>query len=136
MSSTPAAAPPPANKVATTTSVETPAGTASATSMLPGWMAGTWAIVVLMFVLVWVVMYWVGAAKLSYDTTGSGLWALLAFLFAPFYYPYYAFFVSKPAPAPMMGGGRRDPVSMVVDGLSKAGKATTGIAGVIKRVMK
>ena len=97
--------PPPANKVATTTTVDTPLGTVGASALLPSWMAGTWAVVVMIFVIVWVVMYWVGAAKLSYDTTGSGGWALLAFLFAPFYYPYYAFFVSKPAPAPMMGGG-------------------------------
>jgi hypothetical protein len=65
-------------------------------------------------VLVWVVLYWVGAAKLSYDTSGSAVWAFLAFLFAPFYYPYYAFFVSKPAPAPMMAGGARDPISNLV----------------------
>ena len=118
MSSTPAAAPPPANKVATTTSVDTAIGTAGVTSTLPSWMAGTWAVVVMLFVLVWVVLYWVGAAKLSYDTSGSGLWALLAFIFAPFYYPYYAFFVSKPAPAPAMMGGGRDPII----GLYKAAK--------------
>jgi hypothetical protein len=81
-------------------------------------MAGTYAVLVLIFVLVWVVMYWVGAAKLSYDTSGSAVWAFLAFLFAPFYYPYYAFFVSKPAPAPMMAGGARDPIS----GLAAAAK--------------
>jgi len=126
MSSKPADAPPPANKVATTTTVDTPLGTAGVTSMLPSWMAGTWAVIVMIFVLVWVVMYWVGAAKLSYDTTGSGGWALLAFLFAPFYYPYYAFFVSKPAPAPMMGGGRGgDPIGNLVKAVGatlKAGK--------------
>ena len=126
MSSTPAAAPPPANMVATTTSVDTAIGTAGITSTLPSWMAGTWAVVVMLFVLVWVVLYWVGAAKLSYDTSGSGLWALLAFIFAPFYYPYYAFFISKPAPAPaMMGGGRGgDPIANVkaVGATLKAGQ--------------
>ena len=103
---------PPANKVATTTTVDTPVGTLGASALLPSWMAGTYAIIVLIFVLVWVVLYWVGAAKLSYDTSGSAAWAFLAFLFAPFYYPYYAFFVSKPAPAPvgMMGGARGDPI--------------------------
>ena len=110
MSSTPAAAPPPANKVATTTTVDTPLATLGASALLPSWMAGTYAVIVLIFVLVWVVLYWVGAAKLSYDTSGSAMWAFLAFLFAPFYYPYYAFFVSKPAPAPMMAGGARDPI--------------------------
>ena len=85
--------------------------------MLPSWMAGTYAVLVLIFVLVWVVLYWVGAAKLSYDTSGSAVWAFLAFLFAPFYYPYYAFFVSKPAPAPMMGGG--DPLSRLAGAASR-----------------
>jgi hypothetical protein len=75
---------------------------------------------VLIFVLVWVVLYWVGAAKLSYDTSGSAVWAFLAFLFAPFYYPYYAFFVSKPAPAPMMAGGGGDPVSKLARALKGA----------------
>jgi len=112
MSSSGAATPPPANKVTTTTTVDTPLGTVGASALLPSWMAGTYAVLVLIFVLVWVVLYWVGAAKLSYDTSGSAVWAFLAFLFAPFYYPYYAFFVSKPAPAPMMaGGGGDDPIS-------------------------
>jgi hypothetical protein len=82
-------------------------------------MAGTYAVLVLIFVLVWVVLYWVGAAKLSYDTSGSAVWAFLAFLFAPFYYPYYAFFVSKPAPAPMMAGGGGDPFSKLASAASK-----------------
>jgi hypothetical protein len=133
MSSTPAAAPPPANKVATTTTVDTPLGTAGVTALLPSWMAGVWAVVVLIFVIVWVVLYWVGAAKLSYDTSGSGVWALLAFLFAPFYYPYYAFFVSKPAPAPMMGGGRGgDPITRLADALARTGKVVTAAAKAMK----
>jgi hypothetical protein len=109
MSSTPAAALPPANKVATTTSVDTPVGTASATAMLPSWIAGPYMLIMLILLIVWGIAYWVGAAKLSYDTSGSAAWAFLAFLFAPFYYPYYAFFVSKPSAVPMMGGAR-DPI--------------------------
>ena len=135
MSSTPAAAPPPANKVATTTSVDTAIGTAGVTSTLPSWMAGTWAVVVMLFVLVWVVLYWAGAAKLSYDTSGSGLWALLAFIFAPFYYPYYAFFISKPAPAPaMMGGGRGgDPIANLVKAVGATLKAGQQVAKTFKK---
>ena len=135
MSSTPAAAPPPANMVATTTSVDTAIGTAGVTSTLPSWMAGTWAVVVMLFVLVWVVLYWVGAAKLSYDTSGSGLWALLAFIFAPFYYPYYAFFISKPAPAPaMMGGGRGgDPIANLVKAVGATLKAGQQVAKTFKK---
>jgi hypothetical protein len=46
-----------------------------------------------------------GAAYLSYQKYGSFLWALVDFVFAYFYYPYYAFFLAgSPAP-PMMGGG-------------------------------
>lgn len=47
----------------------------------------------------------IGAAKLSYDRYGSFAWAFLAFLFAPIYYPYYAFFVSSRVS--MFGGRRR-----------------------------
>lgn len=135
MSSTPAAAPPPANTVATTTSVDTAIGTAGTTSTLPSWMAGTWIMVVGLFVLVWVVLYWAGAAKLSYDTSGSGLWALLAFIFAPFYYPYYAFFISKPAPAPaMMGGGRGgDPIANLVKAVGATLKAGQQVAKTFKK---
>ena len=45
-----------------------------------------------------------GAARLSYNTYGSYAWAFLAFIFSAFYYPYYAFFVNKPA---TLFGGRR-----------------------------
>lgn len=46
-----------------------------------------------------------GAARLSYNMYGSYGWSFLAFIFSGFYYPYYAFFLSKPAT--MFGGGRR-----------------------------
>ena len=46
-----------------------------------------------------------GAAKLSYDKYGSLGWAILAFIFSPFYYPFYAFFVSTRVP--MLGGRRK-----------------------------
>ncbi len=45
-----------------------------------------------------------GAAKLSYDKYGSLGWAILAFIFSPLYYPFYAFFVSTRVP---IIGGRR-----------------------------
>lgn len=45
----------------------------------------------------------IGAAKLSYDKYGSVGWSILAFIFATFYYPYYAFFVSGKSTS-MMGG--------------------------------
>ena len=46
-----------------------------------------------------------GAARLSYNAYGSYGWSFLAFIFSGFYYPYYAFFVSKPAS--FFGGKRR-----------------------------
>ena len=46
-----------------------------------------------------------GAARLSYNAYGSYGWSFLAFIFSGFYYPYYAFFVSKPAT--FFGGKRK-----------------------------
>lgn len=92
-------------EVATTTTVATPVGSASATAILPAWLSGTYMMFYLILFCVWLMAYYIGAAKISYDQTGSGLYAFVAFLFAPIYYPYYAFFVSRPAPAPMLGGG-------------------------------
>lgn len=50
----------------------------------------------------------IGAAKLSHDRYGSIGWAILAFIFNPFYYVYYAYFVStKYVQQPILGGRRR-----------------------------
>jgi hypothetical protein len=105
-------------EVPTTTTVSTPVGSASATASLPAWLSGTYMMFYLILFFVWLAAYYFGAAKISYDQTGSGLYAFVAFLFAPIYYPYYAFFVSKPASAPMLGGGKG------------------GIAGTIRSVAK
>ena len=53
------------------------------------------------------IMFHAGAAKLSYDKYGSIGWAILAFLFGSFYYPYYAFFVSGNTTTTMLGGLRK-----------------------------
>lgn len=65
----------------------------------------TIAYIVLIF-LFWL-LYGVGAAKLSYDHFQSVLWAIVAFLFAPLYYPFYAFMYSTPAQPSMFGGRKR-----------------------------
>lgn len=52
------------------------------------------------------ILFHAGAAKLSYDKYGSIGWAILAFLFGTFYYPYYAFFVSSRSVS-MFGGMRK-----------------------------
>ena len=90
----------PANTVATTTAVGTPAGTVAATA------SGAWLAFYGILLFVFICAYWFGAAKLSYDHSNSPIWAFLAFLFAPLYYPFYAFFVSKPASTGMFGGGK------------------------------
>ena len=53
------------------------------------------------------ILFYSGAAKLSYDRFGSIGWAILAFLFAPLYYVYYAFFVSTAASPVMIAAARR-----------------------------
>lgn len=109
MSASAAPAPPAEKKVPTTTTVATPVGSASATAALPEWLSGTYMTFYMILFVIWLAAYYFGAAKMSYDQTGSGLYAFVAFLFAPVYYPYYAFVISKPASMPMMGGGR-DPI--------------------------
>jgi ABC-type multidrug transport system permease subunit len=52
------------------------------------------------------ILYHAGAAKLSYDKYGSIGWAILAFIFGAFYYPYYAFFESGKTTS-MLGGALR-----------------------------
>ena len=53
------------------------------------------------------ILFYSGAAKLSYDRFGSIGWAIVAFLFAPLYYVYYAFFVSTAASPVMIAAARR-----------------------------
>jgi hypothetical protein len=52
-------------------------------------------------------LFSLGAAKLSYDKFQSFGWAILAFIFSGIYYPYYAFFISVAAPPAMVAAGRR-----------------------------
>lgn len=65
------------------------------------------------FSLILSILFAYGAAKLSYDMFHSVGWAVLAFIFSGFYYPYYALFLSRPAglsappPMGMMGARRR-----------------------------
>jgi hypothetical protein len=92
--------PPPANTVPTKTEATTPAATVAATA------SGAWLAFYGILLFVFICAYWFGAAKLSYDHSNSPVWAFLAFLFAPFYYPFYAFFISKPASTGMFGGGK------------------------------
>ena len=64
-------------------------------------------IVSMVFTIVFLFVWHLGAASLSYAKYGSIGWAILDFFFASFYYPFYAFFLNTPAPTGMMGGRRR-----------------------------
>lgn len=63
-------------------------------------------IVGVVFGLLIIALYSGGAAKLSYDRYGSVGWAILAFIFAPFYYPIYAYFINS-KPTGLIGGMRK-----------------------------
>ena len=65
--------------------------------------------------IVFLIVFHSGAAYLSYQKYQSGLWALLDFIFAYFYYPYYAFFLSS-APGPAVAPS---PINAVMGGLRK-----------------
>ena len=54
--------------------------------------------------LIFFVLYSTGAAKLAYTRNSSMALAIGAFIFSPFYYPYYAF--TQPAPT-VMGAARK-----------------------------
>jgi len=71
------------------------------------------AVGIIMFTISTVILFlWhFGAARLSYLKYGSIGWAVLDFIFATIYYPYYALFLAEstaavPATGVMMGGGR------------------------------
>ncbi len=76
-------------------------------SLAPGAVAGINAGMIIGIVIAVIVLFvfHYGAARLSYNTYGSYPWSFVAFIFAMFYYPYYAFFVSRPTT--LFGGKRR-----------------------------
>ncbi len=61
---------------------------------------------IILTVLLWII-YGYGAARLSFNTFGSYFWSIIAFILAPFYYPYFAIFISTPSPSASLLGGRR-----------------------------
>ena len=91
-------------------------------SALARFAGASFALVVLVviFLIIYVISFHVGAAMLSYHKYGSFFWAIVNFVFAWVYYPFYAFFLdtnTPPVAAPtetmvggvvkMLGGRRR-----------------------------
>jgi hypothetical protein len=71
-------------------------------------VATGWGIASMVFGILIAFFWHLGAASLSYTKYGMIGWAMLDFVFATFYYPFYAFFLNTPpAPTGMMGGRRR-----------------------------
>ena len=85
-------------------------GTSTAVASTTSGVAGVFGIFALI-PLIALLVFHLGAAYLSYQKFGSMMWAVVDFIFAYFYYPYYAFFLaSTPAvsapmtPTAMVGG--------------------------------
>jgi hypothetical protein len=101
------------SSASTTTTTDTPPATTATTTTTDGKApAGFWAILggaafVGIFSLIFFLAFHIGAGYLSYQKYGSMMWAVLDFIFAYFYYPYYAFFLAKDVPPQTMFGGRR-----------------------------
>jgi hypothetical protein len=93
----------------TTPPVTTTAETTTTDGKAP---VGFWAMLggaafVAIFSFIFFLAFHIGAGYLSYQKYGSMLWAILDFIFAYFYYPYYAFFLAKDVPPQTIFGGRK-----------------------------
>jgi hypothetical protein len=86
----------------TTTTTTTDPNAGKAVAGVFGVLAG-----VGIFSLLFLLFFHIGAGYLSYQKYGSMFWAVIDFLFAYFYYPYYAFFLAKDVPPQTMFGGRK-----------------------------
>ena len=93
-----------------TSTATTPTATATVSA------SGFGAIYSLLLILpvLFLVAFHAGAGYLSYQKYGSTLWAVVDFMFAYFYYPYYAFFLSAPAPSTgVLYGGKRSVMNLL-----------------------
>jgi len=70
-------------------------------------------IIAIILSFLFTIMFYVGAATLSYRHYGSVFWAIVAFFTAPVYYVFYALYLDKPQPnsptgiQAIMGGARK-----------------------------
>lgn len=74
------------------------------TTQSSGWTVG--GIVYLSLSIISIAVVNFGAARISYHKYRSIGWAILAFIFAPLYYPFYGLFLSTPMQVPMIAGRR------------------------------
>lgn len=85
-----------------------PAIQGTPTQMSAGFGVALGALAIIPFLFL--IFFHLGAGYLSYQKYGNIGWAILDFLFAYFYYPYYAFFLANApaetpvAPPAMLGG--------------------------------
>lgn len=113
--SAPGGPPPPASQPGTPAITLTPEATAAANATAAG-AVGVFGVLTMLSIF-FLLFFHIGAGYLSYQKYGSMLWAIVNFIFAYFYYPYYAFFLAKdPSPQPLgmiggmmkaLSGGRR-----------------------------
>ena len=104
------ATPAPATTTASAPAAAAPAATADSTIEISSGTAGAVAsvgIISWVALAIFLVLFHLGAAKLSYDLNQSALWGFLSFLFASIYYPYYAFVYSTRRESMSLFGGRR-----------------------------
>ena len=75
------------------------------------WTSAGTVFQIIMFILFtllpWIIVAY-GAAKISWSVNQSPFWAVIDFLFAGFYYPYYAYFqLPQPGIMGALGAARR-----------------------------
>lgn len=97
--SAPAATPTAAPSLASVTQISSGTATAAAGVGIVAWIG----------LAIFLILFHMGAAKLSYDLHQSALWGFLSFLFASIYYPYYAFVYSarREVSTSLFGGRKR-----------------------------
>jgi len=91
-----------------TSAVENTASSAVDTAVVAG--SGLYMIVLVLLGSIPLLIFHYGAAKLSFDTYGSYLWAFVDFLFPYLYYPFYAIVLKSSVSvgsSPAVFGGRR-----------------------------
>ena len=77
----------------------------TSTKTPPASTSTSWSIY---YIITWLmsVLLSISAAMLAYKRNGSSFLAVIAFLFAPLYLPYYAFTEPGPGSSSMMGAAR------------------------------